>query len=136
MRYRDGMIVSLSAILLCQLAGEALARGLNLPAPGPVIGMALMIGVLALRERFAPVLPAEINDGGVERVSKGILAHLSLLFVPAGVGVVQNLDLFARHGFALATALVVSTFLAMVVTVLVFRATSRLMGDDAGKAAP
>jgi holin-like protein len=128
------MIVSLAALLLCQLAGEALARGLNLPAPGPVIGMALMIGVLALRERIAPVLPQEINDGGVERVSKNILAHLSLLFVPAGVGVVQNLDLFARHGFALAIALVVSTFLALVVTVAVFRVTARLMGDAEGKA--
>ena len=130
------MIVSLAAILLCQLAGEALTRGFNLPAPGPVIGMALMIGVLAWRERLAPILPAEINDGGVERISKGILAHLSLLFVPAGVGVVQNLDLFARHGLALALALVVSTFLALVVTVAVFRLTSRLMGEDAGKPAP
>jgi putative effector of murein hydrolase LrgA (UPF0299 family) len=128
------MIVSFAALLLCQLAGEALARGLNLPAPGPVIGMALMIGVLALRERVSNVLPQEINDGGVERVSKNILAHLSLLFVPAGVGVVQNLDLFARHGFALAIALVVSTFLALVVTVSVFRLTSRLMGDAGGKA--
>jgi putative effector of murein hydrolase LrgA (UPF0299 family) len=127
------MIVSLAALLLCQLAGEALARGFSLPAPGPVIGMALMIGVLALRERISSVLPQEINDGGVERVSKNILAHLSLLFVPAGVGVVQNLDLFARDGFALAVALVVSTFLAMVVTVGVFRLTSRFMGDAEGK---
>jgi putative effector of murein hydrolase LrgA (UPF0299 family) len=127
------MIVSFAALLLCQLAGEALARGLNLPAPGPVIGMALMIGLLALRERVSNVLPQEINDGGVERVSKNILAHLSLLFVPAGVGVVQNLDLFARHGFALAVALVVSTVLALVVTVAVFRFTARLMGDVEGK---
>jgi holin-like protein len=127
------MIASLAALLLCQLAGEALALGLNLPAPGPVIGMALMIGVLALRERISTVLPQEINDGGMERVSKNILAHLSLLFVPAGVGVVQNLDLFARYGFALAIALVVSTFLALVVTVGVFRLTSRLMGDAEGK---
>lgn len=130
------MIVSLCAILLCQLAGEALARGLDLPAPGPVIGMALMIGVLAVRERLARFAPHEINDGGVERVSKGILAHLSLLFVPAGVGVVQNLDLFARHGFALMTALVVSTFLALVVTALVFRFTSRLLGGGEEAKAP
>ncbi|MFN3891097.1 MAG: CidA/LrgA family protein [Beijerinckiaceae bacterium] len=123
------MIVSLAAILLCQLAGEALARGLNLPAPGPVIGMALMIGVLAMRQRFSAVLPDDINNGGVERVSKTMLAHLSLLFVPAGVGVVQNLDLFARHGFALFVALLVSTFLTLIVTVAVFRATARLMGD-------
>jgi holin-like protein len=123
------MVISLSAILLCQLAGEVLARGLNLPAPGPVIGMALMIGMLAIREHFKPILAEEINNGGMERVANGLLAHLSLLFVPAGVGVIQNLSLFTQHGMALVTALAVSTLLALTVTAVVFRATSRLMGE-------
>lgn len=125
------MIVSLAAILLCQLAGEALARGLDLPAPGPVIGMALMLGLLAVRDRLAWILPADVANGGIERTSKAILAHLSLLFVPAGVGVVQSLDLFARHGVGLAAALVGSTFLALVVTVGVFRLVARLMEQGA-----
>eukprot|EP01035_Chromulina_nebulosa_P057901 gene57901-79330_t len=33
------MIASLSLILLCQLAGEIIVRGLAVPVPGPVIGM-------------------------------------------------------------------------------------------------
>ena len=122
------MIVSFAALLLCQLAGEALARGLNLPAPGPVIGMALMLGLLALRPWLAPVLPREIVNGDLEGASKTILAHLSLLFVPAGVGVVQNLDLIARHGLGLAIALIVSTVLALATTAYVFSFTSRLLG--------
>ena len=122
------MIVSVTAILLCQLLGEALARGLALPAPGPVIGMALMLGLLALRPCLAPALPREIVNGDLESASKTILAHLSLLFVPAGVGVVQNLDLIARHGLGLAIALIVSTLLALATTACVFTFTSRLLG--------
>ena len=125
------MIVSVTAILLCQLLGEALARGLALPAPGPVIGMALMLGLLALRPWLAPALPREITNGELESASKTILAHLSLLFVPAGVGVVQNLDLIARHGLGLAIALVVSTVLALTTTAFVFSFTSRLLGEAA-----
>lgn len=125
------MIVSVTAILLCQLLGEALARGFGLPAPGPVIGMALMLGLLALRPSLAPALPREMANGELESTSKTILAHLSLLFVPAGVGVVQNLDLIARHGLGLAIALVVSTVLALTTTAFVFSFTSRLLGEAA-----
>ena len=125
------MIVSVTAILLCQVLGEALARGFGLPAPGPVIGMALMLGLLALRPSLAPALPCEMTNGELENTSKTILAHLSLLFVPAGVGVVQNLDLITRHGLGLAIALVVSTVLALTTTAFVFSFTSRLLGEAA-----
>jgi holin-like protein len=130
------MIVSVTAILLCQLLGEALARGLGLPAPGPVIGMALMLGLLALRPWLAPALPREMTNGELESTSKTILAHLSLLFVPAGVGVVQNLDLIARHGLGLTIALVVSTILALATTAFVFSFTSRLLGETAEAGEP
>jgi putative effector of murein hydrolase LrgA (UPF0299 family) len=130
------MIVSVTAIMLSQLLGEALARGLGLPAPGPVIGMALMLGLLALRPWLAPALPREMTNGELESTSKTILAHLSLLFVPAGVGVVQNLDLIARHGLELAIALVVSTVLALATTAFVFSFTSRLLGETAEAGEP
>jgi putative effector of murein hydrolase LrgA (UPF0299 family) len=130
------MIVSVTAILLCQLLGEALARGLGLPAPGPVIGMALMLGLLTLRPWLGPALPREMTNGELESTSKTILAHLSLLFVPAGVGVVQNLDLIARHGLGLAIALVVSTVLALATTAFVFSFTSRLLGETAEAGEP
>lgn len=131
------MIVGLAALLVCQLAGEALAHGLSLPAPGPVVGMALMLGLLviraSLRQRFGGALPAELADDGIERASYGVLAHLSLLFVPAGVGVVQNLDVFARHGVALAAAVAGSTILALAATAVVFRIVAKAMGADGGE---
>ncbi|MEZ5755809.1 MAG: CidA/LrgA family protein [Paracoccaceae bacterium] len=118
------MIGSLAVILGCQLLGEVMARGLGLPVPGPVLGMAVMVGVLWLRDRFAPPVLA-----GVEPAGRFLLAHLSLLFVPAGVGVVGNLEVLAAEWLALAVALGVSTVLTLVVSVVTFRAVARLMGQ-------
>ncbi|MBM3607665.1 MAG: CidA/LrgA family protein [Alphaproteobacteria bacterium] len=123
------MIVALATLLLCQLAGEIMARGLSLPLPGPVLGAALLFALLMIRQRFAHRLPREINDGSLDTAAKFLLANLSLLFVPAGVGVVQNLAVFRLHGVALAAALIVSTVLALLVTAFVFLAASRAMGD-------
>ena len=114
------MIPSLAVILLCQLAGEALARGTGLPVPGPVVGMALLLVVLALRDRLRPLLPRPMTGDGLERAGRGLLSHLALLFVPAGVGVIQNLGVLGAHGLALAVALLVSTILAMLATAATF----------------
>jgi putative effector of murein hydrolase LrgA (UPF0299 family) len=123
------MIVGLGLLLLCQLVGEAIARGLDLPLPGPVIGMALLLVILLAKERYARLLPREVCDGTVEKTSNGLLSHLSLLFIPAGVGVVQRLDLLVSQGVAIFVALLVSTALAMLAGVAVFRLIARLMGE-------
>ena len=123
------MILSLGLLLLCQLLGEALAHGLDLPLPGPVIGMALLLVLLLVREQFSGMLPREITDGTLEKNSNGLLSHLSLMFIPAGVGVVQRLDLVVSHGFALFLALFLSTALAMLASVAVFRFIARVMGE-------
>lgn len=118
------MIGSLAVILGCQLLGEVVARGLGLPVPGPVLGMAAMLGVLWLRDRLAPPVLA-----GVEPAGRFLLSHLSLLFVPAGVGVIGNLDVLAGEWVALAVALVVSTILTLVVSVVTFRIVARMVGE-------
>lgn len=123
------MILSLGLLLLCQLLGEALAHGLGLPLPGPVIGMALLLVMLLLRERLTAVLPREVGDGTLEKTSNGLLSHLSLMFIPAGVGVVQRFDLVVSHGVALFVALLASTALAMLASVAAFRFIARLIGE-------
>jgi len=77
------MLASLGLILLCQLIGEAVVRGLGLPLPGPVLGLLLLLILLLARDRFALLACGPLRNGGVETASKGLLAHLSLLFVPA-----------------------------------------------------
>src|ERR1700675_2577656 len=126
------MIASLSLILLCQLAGEVFVRGLGLPVPGPVIGLMLLLVLLVARDRFAALARGPLQGDGVESASRGLLANLSLLFVPAGVGVVQKLDLLAEHGIAILAILAVSVVITLLVTVATFRVASRflLRGQD------
>ena len=121
------MIASLSLILLCQLAGEAFVRGLSLPMPGPVIGLMILLVLLLARDRFTVLARGPLQGDGVESASRGLLANLSLLFVPAGVGVVQKLDLIVDHGIAFLGVLVVSVLITLLVTVATFLLASRLL---------
>jgi len=99
----------LAWLLGLQSVGELLARGLSLPFPGPVIGMLLM--VLALR--FATVREP------VAACANFLLSHLSLLFVPVGVGVMTHLGLLSQFGVRMMVAIVVSTWVGLAVTALV-----------------
>ena len=124
------MIASLSLILLCQLAGEALVRGIGVPMPGPVIGLMFLLVLLLLRDRFSLLARGPLRgdeDGSVESTSRGLLANLSLLFVPAGVGVVQKLDLIVNHGIAFLGVLAISVLITLLVTVAAFLAARRLL---------
>lgn len=112
------MLFHLTLILACQLAGETLVNLLGLPLPGPVAGMALLLAGL-----IAFGLPE-----GLGRVADGLLGHLSLLFVPAGVGVMLHAELLARDWAAISAALVVSTLATIAVTGLVMSRTARLLG--------
>jgi putative effector of murein hydrolase LrgA (UPF0299 family) len=130
------MIASLSLILLCQLAGEAFVRGIGAPMPGPVIGLMLLLLLLLLRDRFAVLARGPLRGdevGGVESTSRGLLAHLSLLFVPAGVGVVQKIDLIVDHGIAFLGVLAISVLVTLLVTVATFIVASRLMTRGGGE---
>ena len=88
------MITALATLLVSQLAGEALVRLASLPISGPVVGMILLFVVMLTRTRLPPALGENAD---------GLLRHLSLLFVPAGTGVIQHLDRF-RQSAVLTTA--------------------------------
>ena len=121
------MIASLSLILLCQLAGEVIVRGLSLPMPGPVVGLLLLLVLLLARDRFKALARGPLHNDGVENVSRGLLENLSLLFIPAGVGVVQKLGLVAEHGIAIAAVLAISVLMTLLATVGTFLVVSRMM---------
>src|SRR5258707_7799552 len=127
------MIASLSLILLCQLAGEVIVRGLALPMPGPVLGLLLLLLLLLARDRFAVLARGPLQQDGVENASRGLLAHLSLLFVPAGVRVMQKLDVVADHGIAIAAGLAISLGLTFLGTVTTFLIASRLFAGGGAR---
>ncbi|MQX34986.1 CidA/LrgA family protein [Roseospira navarrensis] len=107
------MLPMLALLLVFQLAGEALCHALALPVPGPVVGMVALLLVLIARGLWVgtdAAVPAEL-----ERVTSALLGHLSLLFVPAGVGVTTHLALLASEAVPIAVALVGSTLAAIAV---------------------
>ncbi|MBL8838865.1 MAG: CidA/LrgA family protein [Alphaproteobacteria bacterium] len=114
------MLGFLTLLLVCQLAGEVLVRLAGAPVPGPVVGMALLFAGLAVRGG----VPA-----GLQTLAGGLLQHLSLLFVPAGVGVILHLRLIADEWPAITAALLISTVATIAVTALVMRALSRPDAD-------
>ncbi|MFV0409752.1 MAG: CidA/LrgA family protein [Paracoccus sp. (in: a-proteobacteria)] len=113
------MIPALTLILSFQLIGEIASRGLHLPLPGPVVGLVLLVLSCAIWPRLVE---------RIRPVAQGLLSHLSLFFVPAGVGVIAHLPVLGQHGIGLALALAVSTVLAIAVGALSFAAVVRLMG--------
>lgn len=113
------MILTFTLLLICQLIGEIVVKAVGLPVPGPVLGMVLLMGLLLTSPRIATTMRPTLEE---------FLRHLSLLFVPAGVGVVGYLDRIGAEGPALFAALLGSTVLTLVVTVLTFVGVAKLTG--------
>ena len=130
------MIQSFALLLICQLLGETVSRGFALPVPGPVLGLVLLFVGLQLLARRDGSAAAKLDETDLGRTAGGLLQSLALLFVPAGAGVVQHLGLLGQHGPGLALALLGSTVLTLLVTVLVFRAVSRALGSTEDGAEP
>ncbi len=122
------MIGAIALLLVCQLGGEVIHRLTGLPLPGSVIGMVLLLAWLALvpRERLT-----------LTQVIGWLTAHLSIMFVPAAVGVMEEGAILSRYGVGIVVAVAVSTLLTLAVTALVFRAVAgrEPEPDDSGEGA-
>lgn len=114
------MMSAIGLLLACQLAGESLTRLLGWSVPGPVLGLVFLFALLLIRDRIQPEHMA-LETTPLGMVCGFLLTNLSLMFVPAGVGIVQEWQTLQRDGVALALALGVSTALALIVTGLVFQ---------------
>jgi len=106
----------ITLLLVYQLAGEIIVRLLGLPIPGPVLGMVMLFVTMMVRGRAAE---------SVEQASTALLSHLSLLFVPAGVGMMTHFGRIAEEWLPITLALLFSTVITMVATALIMQQTSR-----------
>jgi holin-like protein len=117
------MIQAFAVLLICQLAGETAMRALALPLPGPVAGMGLLFAWLLWRPRRSGStneLPEALGAA-----ADGLLRNLSLLFVPAAVGVIQHFDLLRAQALPILAAVVGSTLLTIAVSAWVFQFAAR-----------
>ncbi len=107
------MIQSFLTLLAFQLAGECLYRAFHLPWPGTVIGMALLT-LWLLRRPPEPDSPLQVT-------ARHLLRVLGLLFVPAGVGIVANINLVRAQWLPIAVGVFCSTLLSLAVTAYVMK---------------
>ncbi|WP_166253883.1 CidA/LrgA family protein [Marinobacter salicampi] len=122
MNFLNGITI----LLVYQLVGEVTVRLLGLPVPGPVLGMVMLFLTLVIRGRAGTSL---------DTASSSLLSHLSLLFVPAGVGMMVHFDRIADEWLSIGIALVVSTIVTMIATagimVLIGKRVKKGAADDA-----
>jgi len=115
------MLRALATLLVFQCLGEGVSYLFKLPVPGPVIGMLLLFGFLMLRPQIADA---------IEPTALELLRHLSLLFIPAGVGIMVSAGKVRGDALAVVASLIVSTTLAIAVTALVTRALLRRQRNE------
>jgi putative effector of murein hydrolase LrgA (UPF0299 family) len=112
------MVKGFLVLLAFQLAGEAVRQAFNAPVPGPVIGMLLLAAALAFHDRRRKAGGADAR-AGLERTADGLIGHMGLLFVPAGVGVIAEAGLLQKEWLPIAAAVLGSTVSSLAVTGLV-----------------
>jgi len=111
-----GMLAAFTLLLVFQTIGEVLARVLALPVPGPVIGMALLFAWLTIRRG---------PSGELRSTATQLLSHLSLLFIPAGVGVMLHFERLRSEWLPISAALLISTTATIAVSAWVLNKLKR-----------
>lgn len=119
------MLLAFAVLLVFQCLGEGLVFVAHWPVPGPVAGMLLLLVALLAFPRLLAVVEAGANE---------LLRHLSLLFVPAGVGIIVAAASGSGHWLAIVAGLVVSTLATLAVTALVLQALTPRGDKERGDA--
>lgn len=106
------MLFCFSVLFAYQILGELVSRFLPIFVPGPVLGMVLLFFSLLM----FPWLMKKLESAAMD-----LLQHLSLLFVPAGVGIMVSIVTLSSAWLAILTSMVMSTILTMVVVAFSFQ---------------
>jgi len=122
------MLAGIFTIFMFQLVGEAIQKYFGLSIPGPVIGLVLMlIALLASKHRtHRPI--AGLRDNLIT-VAETLLGHLSLLFVPIGVGVILHLHLLETQLLRVLGVIIFGTISTMIFTAFIFSAFGSTEND-------
>lgn len=121
------MINAMSVLLICQLAGELVSRSLGLPIPGPVLGLILLTALLLA----VPALRNDLDTSPLGRLTQFLTGTMGILFVPAGVGVVEQFGQLQHYAVPLVATIILSTAITLLCTVGTFIGVKRLMGGRA-----
>ena len=119
-------LFGITALLCFQLLGEVVVRLLNLPLPGPVAGLVFLLITLTIIGKSKSPAKTEIQDT-FQQSSSTLLNHLSLLFVPAGVGVMVHFDKLREEWLPITIALIVGALITLAATAISMKLMMRWM---------
>ncbi len=105
------MLSAITILMGCQLVGEVLRDALDLPVPGPVIGMFLLAVILIARHKQAEPVPRALAT-----TSEALISCMGLLFVPAGVGLIAQVLVLRQEWLPILAGVVGSTLLSLAAT--------------------
>ena len=115
---RQAVVTALQICLLAAISelGYLCAGRWNLPLPGNLLGMLLLLAMLR---------GGLVRLDWIESGASALLAHLAFFFVPIAVGLMRFSDLLQRHGIALLATLLVAAAMGIVSAGFVTQALGR-----------
>ena len=112
------ILAQIGIVLFVGLLGEAIAAVLPFPFPASVIGMVLLFLLLACKW---------LKPRHIQEKSNFLLSNMAFFFIPAGVGLLDYLDVLKANLIPLLVICLVSTLLTFAVTAWTVRLTRYLM---------
>ncbi len=98
------MLKGIITLLAFQFIGECIAKLFDLLVPGPVIGMVLLLIFLIIRKNSFESLD---NAVAIH------LRYLPMLFIPAAMGIITQVDIISKQFWAISISLVFGTIIAL-----------------------
>ena len=123
------MLGAIFTIFIFQLAGEAIQKYFDLAIPGPVLGLVLMLFMLLVTHRNLNPAVTHFRSKMITSAEQ-LLAYLSLLFVPIGVGVIMHLQLLEAQWLQIIAIIVIGTIGTMIFTAFIFLKTRKAKADE------
>ncbi|HHQ4904279.1 TPA: antiholin-like murein hydrolase modulator LrgA [Staphylococcus aureus] len=115
-------------IALVLFVSKIIESFMPIPMPASVIGLVLL---------FVLLCTCAVKLGEVEKVGTTLTNNIGLLFVPAGISVVNSLGVISQAPFLIIGLIIVSTILLLIctgyVTQIIMKVTSRSKGDKVTK---
>ncbi|MDO6565528.1 CidA/LrgA family protein [Alteromonas sp. 1_MG-2023] len=114
-------------VLVCFYVGTWLSLSVGLPLPGALTGLLILLAILFIAPSAEPY---------VARAASPLLSHMSVLFVPAVLGVTTYWTEIAQNGWAIGIAIIITTCISLGISakiaekLLAARHSSQGQNDD------
>lgn len=99
MRHAAVILLQITLLLLVNQTAHAVVAALELPVPGNLLGMLILLALLV-----SGLLPLRYIEAGASLLTR----HLAFFFIPITVGLMAFADVFLANGPAILVILVLS----------------------------